>query len=173
MSVHSLFTAYWSGATSASFAPSFYGVAGDRLGALYQLAAASGMRIGELAGLEWPDVHLDGGCLTVRRSKTATGRRRVVLDPATIAVLRAHPSGRQPKGGQPLPGPAVSSLLADEPASGPEGRRRAREQGDASSVLKCRRSVQYASVTCADARISRLTWPIQSHHVSARLGVSH
>jgi integrase len=51
------------------------GVAEDRLAALYQLAAASGMRIGELAGLEWPDVHLDGGYLTVRRSKTATGRR--------------------------------------------------------------------------------------------------
>jgi len=66
------------------------GVAEDRLAALYQLAAASGMRIGELAGLEWPDVHLDGGYLTVRRSKTATGRRRVELDPATIAVLRAH-----------------------------------------------------------------------------------
>jgi integrase len=28
--------------------------------------------------------------LTVRRSKTATGRRRVELDPVTIAVLRAH-----------------------------------------------------------------------------------
>jgi integrase len=66
------------------------GVAEDRLAALYQLAAASGMRIGELVGLEWPDVHLDGQYLTVRRSKTATGRRRVELDPATIAVLRAH-----------------------------------------------------------------------------------
>jgi integrase len=66
------------------------GVATDRLAALWQLAAASGMRIGELVGLEWPDVHLDGQYLTVRRSKTATGRRRVELDPATIAVLRAH-----------------------------------------------------------------------------------
>jgi integrase len=66
------------------------GVAEDRLAALYQLAAASGMRIGELVALEWPDVHLDGQYLTVRRSKTATGRRRVELDPMTIAVLRAH-----------------------------------------------------------------------------------
>jgi integrase len=169
-------------------------VAGDRLVALYQLAAASGMRIGELVGLEWPDVHLDGGYLTVRRSKTATGRRRVELDPATIAVLRVHRKGQAEEwlafgagyrdhgrvftrpGGEPLnpdavsiqfkrrvaeqlghasvrvtldtyshvtPGvqrdavtrvasrfldPAVSRLLADEPASGPEGRRRAREQ---------------------------------------------
>jgi integrase len=66
------------------------GVAEDRLAALYQLAAASGMRIGELVALEWPDVHLDSGYLTVRRSKTATGRRRVELDPSTIAVLRVH-----------------------------------------------------------------------------------
>jgi integrase len=66
------------------------GVAEDRLAALYQLAAASGMRIGELVALEWPDVHLDGQYLTVRRSKTATGRRRVELDPMTVAVLRAH-----------------------------------------------------------------------------------
>jgi integrase len=48
------------------------------------------MRIGELVALEWPDVNLDGQYLRVRRSKTATGRRRVELDPATIAVLRAH-----------------------------------------------------------------------------------
>jgi integrase len=65
-------------------------VATDRLAALYQLAAASGMRIGELVGLEWREVHLDGQYLTVRWSKTATGRRRVELDPTTIAVLRAH-----------------------------------------------------------------------------------
>jgi integrase len=66
------------------------GVAGDRLAALYQLAAASGMRIGELVALEWPDVDLDGQYLTVRKSKTTTGRRRVELDPATVAVLRVH-----------------------------------------------------------------------------------
>jgi integrase len=66
------------------------GVAEDRLAVLYQLAAASGMRIGELVRLEWPDVHLDAGYLTVRRAKTATGRRRVELDPATVTTLRAH-----------------------------------------------------------------------------------
>ncbi|HEV8425419.1 MAG TPA: hypothetical protein VGS14_09560 [Actinomycetes bacterium] len=35
-------------------------------------------------------MHLDGGYLTVRQAKTAAGRRRVELDPATIAALRAH-----------------------------------------------------------------------------------
>ena len=66
------------------------GVASDRLAALWQLAAASGMRVGELVGLGWADMHLDSGYLTVRRAKTAAGRRRVELDPATIAALRAH-----------------------------------------------------------------------------------
>jgi integrase len=66
------------------------GVAEDRLAALYQLAAASGMRIGELVALEWSDVDPDGQYLTVRQSKTAAGRRRVELDPTTVAVLRAH-----------------------------------------------------------------------------------
>jgi integrase len=66
------------------------GVAADRLAAFYQLAAATGMRIGEVAGLDWADVHLDSGYLTVRRAKTAAGRRRVELDPGTVAALRAH-----------------------------------------------------------------------------------
>jgi integrase len=65
-------------------------VAADRLAAFYQLAAATGMRIGEVAGLAWADVHLDSGYLTVRRAKTAAGRRRVELDPGTVAALRAH-----------------------------------------------------------------------------------
>jgi integrase len=66
------------------------GVADDRLVALYQLAAATGMRLGELVGLGWADMHLDGEYLTVQQAKTAAGRRRVELDPATVAALRAH-----------------------------------------------------------------------------------
>jgi integrase len=68
------------------------GVTGDRQAALYQVAAATGMRVGELVALVWSDVHTDGGYLTVRRAKTAAGRRRVELDPATVAALRTHRS---------------------------------------------------------------------------------
>jgi integrase len=41
---------------------------GDRLEALYVLAVTAGLRRGELLGLKWEDVDLDGGMLQVRRT---------------------------------------------------------------------------------------------------------
>jgi integrase len=80
-------------------------VAGHRHAVLFQLAAMTGMRRGEVCGLQWEDVDLDAGQLTVRRTllvidghlvdgspKTARSRRRLDLDPPTIAALRAHRS---------------------------------------------------------------------------------
>jgi integrase len=77
--------------------------AGDRYVALWTLALTSAMRRGELCGLKWPDIDFDAGRLAVRRTlvsvkyqirwsepKTRAGRRVVALDPATLAVLRAH-----------------------------------------------------------------------------------
>ena len=68
---------------------------------LIRLAAMSGMRRGELCGLRWVDVDLDGRTVSVRRSitavqgkvvggdvKTKRSRRVIDIDPATIAVLR-------------------------------------------------------------------------------------
>jgi integrase len=77
---------------------------GDRLSALWALAAMTGMRLGELTGLRWSDVDLDRGQLHVRRGlvgvlarvptfsqpKTARSRRRVPLSAEAVAVLRAH-----------------------------------------------------------------------------------
>lgn len=70
---------------------------------LWLLAAHTGMRRGELLGLCWADVDLDGGVLSVRRSlvesggvrgiqepKTASGRRTIALDAPSIAALRVH-----------------------------------------------------------------------------------
>jgi integrase len=77
-------------------------VEGDRLYALWLLAASTGMRRGELLGLQWPDVDLGRARVAVRRSlvtvghevivsepKTAKGRRSVALDPGTVAGLKA------------------------------------------------------------------------------------
>ena len=78
---------------------------GDSLEALYVLAVASGLRLGELLGLQWGDLDLDAGVLHVQRTlveaahtgaltlaepKTARSRRRVDLPAFAVAALRAH-----------------------------------------------------------------------------------
>jgi integrase len=77
---------------------------GDDLEALWRLALLTGMRRGELLGLRWSDVDLDGATLSVVRTlsrgatsrleagepKTAAGRRRIALPPSVVAALRAH-----------------------------------------------------------------------------------
>jgi integrase len=79
-------------------------VEGDRIYAAWLLFATTGMRRGEVAGLAWDDVDLDRATVTVSwqlglvdnrptfkpRSKTDAGRRRMSLDPHTVAVLREH-----------------------------------------------------------------------------------
>ena len=69
---------------------------------LFRLAAATGMRRGELLGLRWSDVHLDTGRLGISqaltavgyktafsRLKTKTSRRCVTLDSETVEQLAA------------------------------------------------------------------------------------
>ncbi len=78
-------------------------VRGERLYAAWRLVALTGMRRGEVLGLRWADLDLDAGWLSVRQTlvvvdnhirvsqpKTARGRRRIALDPATITALRVH-----------------------------------------------------------------------------------
>jgi len=76
----------------------------EPLGPLFRLAAMTGMRRGEVCGTRWGDVDLDRATLEVRqqllalrgelifseRTKTDRGRRKIDLDPATVAVLRAQ-----------------------------------------------------------------------------------
>jgi integrase len=74
-----------------------------RMFAYFQTAIDSGCRPSELLALEWDDVNLDEGYLTVTKSledlagvlrvkatKTAKSRRRVDLSPATVAALLSH-----------------------------------------------------------------------------------
>ncbi len=76
---------------------------GDRLEALYVLAVHTGLRQGELLGLKWDDVDLEGGSLQVRRTlaitkdgpvltapKTTGSRRSVKLTNAATTALRSH-----------------------------------------------------------------------------------
>jgi integrase len=73
-------------------------------GPFVRLALLTGMRRGELLGLRWSDVDLDGGALHVqqtaqridgqgivfRQPKTRLSRRSIALSPDAVAVLRQH-----------------------------------------------------------------------------------
>jgi integrase len=94
-------------------------IAGDRLEALYLVALGVGLRQGEILGLRWSDVDLDGGTLTVRHAlaridgrlelvepKSATSRRVVPLPGFVRDALVAH---RRRQAAEPL------SLRPDAP----------------------------------------------------------
>jgi integrase len=76
---------------------------GDRLEALYRVALALGLRLGEALGLSWDDVNLDAGTLRVRRSlqridgtltlkepKTEKSRRTLTMPQTLTVALRQH-----------------------------------------------------------------------------------
>lgn len=77
-------------------------VQGDPLEALYVLAVTTGMRSGELLGLQWQDVDLEAGRVQVRRTlywmqgwqlgtpKTAASIRSIALTESAVAALRSH-----------------------------------------------------------------------------------
>jgi len=83
---------------------------GDRLHALYVLALRTGMRLGELLGLQWGDVDTTTRAVYVQRAlrelhgehslvetKTHTGRR-IELDGRAMAVLKAHRKAMKAEG---------------------------------------------------------------------------
>jgi integrase len=89
--------------TAAELRRFLEGVRDDRLYAAFLLAATTGMRRGEILGLAWSSLDLDGSRLSVSRSlvsvdyevqlsepKTAQARRQIALDSATVAALREH-----------------------------------------------------------------------------------
>jgi integrase len=78
-------------------------VQGDRLWALWRLAATTGMRRGELLGLAWQCIDLESGSLRVERQlvptkggctfgppKSRRSERTIALDTGTVEALRRH-----------------------------------------------------------------------------------
>ncbi len=93
-------TAAWSNDEARAFLVS---VADDRLLAAWSLLLTRGLRRGELAGLRWDAVDLEGGSLRITRTrvlvdgrpvdsvpKTDAGNRRIPLDEHLAARLRSH-----------------------------------------------------------------------------------
>lgn len=112
-------------------------VTDDRLYALWRLAAATGMRRGELLGLPWQLLDLDVGRLRVEQQlrcdpttcdvcgerhacslgppKSVRGERTIALDPGTAEALRRHRSVQLLE--RDLAGPAYQDhdlVFADE-----------------------------------------------------------
>lgn len=78
-------------------------VADDRLSALWRLAATTGARRGELLGVTWRALDLEGARVTIEQQlvptpggvtlgppKSVRSRRTIALDPETVEALRAH-----------------------------------------------------------------------------------
>jgi len=55
----------------------------DRLHAMYVLALSSGLRQGELIGLQWPDIDFDGDAVTVQRSLEEISGKVRIKEPKT------------------------------------------------------------------------------------------
>lgn len=63
-------------------------ISGHRMYALYHLAACWGLRRGELAGLQWPDVDLAGRRIAIRGDvKSEDSNRTIPIDAGTAEVL--------------------------------------------------------------------------------------
>ena len=75
-------------------------VVDDRLFGLWRVAATTGARRGEVLGLTWRTVDLEGGRLSIEQQllptrsfgppKSTRSRRTVGLDPDTVAALETH-----------------------------------------------------------------------------------
>lgn len=63
---------------------------GDRLEALAVLVLAVGVRKSEALDLRWADLDLDAATVTVIKSKTDAGVRRIGLPPFAVTALRQH-----------------------------------------------------------------------------------
>ncbi len=66
-----------------------------RLYSIVLLAITTGMRQGELLGLQWQDLDLDTGFATVRNSKNGHQRRVPIAGPAFDVLASSAPTGRR------------------------------------------------------------------------------
>lgn len=93
---------HWSGPEARAFVDHLR-ESGDRWAAMWTTFVLTGMRRGEVLGLRWEHVDLDGGTIAVRvqrtiaagavvesRPKTDRGRRDLAIPPVLVEVLRSH-----------------------------------------------------------------------------------
>ncbi|MDQ0932147.1 tyrosine-type recombinase/integrase [Streptomyces turgidiscabies] len=105
----------------------------DRLHALYELALRTGLRKGELLGLRWEDLDLDGGTASIHRSlqrtrsqgltvlntKTLASERRIALPTECINSLKIHQERQQEERRVAGTAWSDSGLVFTTPTGGP------------------------------------------------------
>ncbi len=108
--------------------------------------AGAGLRIGEAVGLDWRDVSLSTGTLTVRESKTAAGEGREVDLPIglqeELATWRARSSRTRPS----------DPVFVSRPRNGRQARQTTRN-----AQARLGRAVKAANVKLAEAGIDPIT----------------
>ena len=104
----------WTTDQAATF---FAAARGTSFELLYLLLVGTGLRLGEALRLTWQDIDFKSSYLTVRRGKTPSARRAVLLPAALLAQLRAvggrraGVSSKWQATGSPGPHDSGSSLL--------------------------------------------------------------
>ncbi|KOU85947.1 MULTISPECIES: tyrosine-type recombinase/integrase [unclassified Streptomyces] len=105
----------------------------DRLHALYELALRIGLRKGELLGLHWEDLDLNGGTASIRRSlqrtragglthlptKTRASERRIALPTECLHSLKEHKERQGKERKTAGPDWRDSGLVFTTPTGGP------------------------------------------------------
>ncbi|GAB2584643.1 site-specific integrase [Streptomyces capparidis] len=105
----------------------------DRLHALYELALRTGLRKGELLGLHWEDLDLDGGTASIRRSlqrtqsggltalptKTRASERRIALPTECVHSLKGQRERQEAERKVAGVGWKDSGLVFTTPTGGP------------------------------------------------------
>ncbi len=90
---------------------------------LFQFAFFTGLRTGELIGIEWPHIDIDKRIAHIRkavvmgqekRPKTASGERDIVLLPPAIEALKAQQSLTRFKGGRVFYNPKTEAPWAND-----------------------------------------------------------
>lgn len=77
--------AVWTGDQVMTFLD---GIRAHRWYVLFYLSVTTGMRRGELLGLQWQDIDVEEGRLTIRRNLTTAGRKVVMSEPKTKSGRR-------------------------------------------------------------------------------------
>ena len=156
--------------------------ADDPLYPLWRLAATTGMRRGELAGLPWRHLDLETGKLAVEQQlvptrggatlgppKSSRSRRTIALDPETVETLRRHRDAQLLE--RDFAGEAYvdRDLVFADPLGGPTHPQRLTEQ-----FAKQRKAAGIPSGTMHVLRHTAatlaLTEGVPVHIVAARLG---